>query len=749
MHDSYGDGWQGATVQVLVNNTVVGTFSAAGRGSTANFSICTGDSLKLVYSAGTYENENSYELQDSSWSIVFRDGPTPQTGMVFSTVGNCNTPLLPGSVPCTAIPIDTGQCVYADNTGFPNSGVTATCANFQGRDMWFSVQVPPSGNLLIETDSGTINDTGMNIWRATACNSNLQSIACDDDSGIGYFSRILLNDLNPGETIYIQMYGYGGAQGGFRLCVDDVPPIRLDSTELPLVMINTLGQTIVNNGKVNCQMEVKYNGPGRRTFINDIPNIYDGQIGISVRGASSSGYPQQPFSVETRNIDGTNRNTILLGMPSENDWVLQSNFNDRSLVKNLLGPKLFGEMGNYTVKNQLCEVLIDSSYRGIYVIGEKIKRDRNRVNIATLNPADTLGDALTGGYILQQTYWDASNSFQSNFSPIDHPGLTVAFVYEYPEPTAINAPQKRYIASFVDSLETALYSSNFSDPSTGYRKYMDTKSFIDYFLVNELSRNADGFKKSVFFHKNKNSRGGKLKAGPVWDFDWAWKNIGGICSIYEGYAGAGWAHKNNDCFHDNTSTGWYVRMLQDSTFRDELRCTYEDYRQDILDTVRIFNYIDSIGRLVVNAQARHFKKWPILGVSGPAPDYGPVATTYYGELDSLKKWIGIRVRWLDANIPGLCSLSGVDETDFSDEVKCFPNPANDYLTIEYDLPAEMEVTARLYNYLGSEVLTSQQGFSGQGKHSIRLETANLSAGIYILKLERGNDVVSKKILIMK
>ena len=105
--------------------------------------------------------------------------------------------------------------------------------------------------------------------------------------------------------------------------------------------------------------------------------------------------------------------------------------------------------------------------------------------------------------------------------------------------------------------------------------------------MNELSRNNDGFKKSVFFYKDKYSHGGKLKAGPVWDFDWAWKNLN-TCSIFENTDGSGWAHLVNDCPTDNYSCGWYIRMLQDTTFANELRCAYEDYRQSLLDTTLIY-----------------------------------------------------------------------------------------------------------------------------------------------------------------
>jgi hypothetical protein len=199
-------------------------------------------------------------------------------------------------------------------------------------------------------------------------------------------------------------------------------------------------------------------------------------------------------------------------------------------------------------------------------------------------------------------------------------------------------------------------------------------SFIDYFLVNEVARSNDGFKKSVFFHKDKTSTVGKLKAGPVWDFDWAWKDLAS-CSIFEATDGSGWAHLINDCPTDNYSCGWYVRLLQDSTFANELRCAYDAYRANVLDTVRIFAYIDSVGGLVQNAQERHFQKWPILGISGPAPEVNPVATTYAAELDTLKSWITRRLDWLDANIPGGCAPAGISDRSSFQGLSTFPNPS--------------------------------------------------------------------------
>lgn len=748
MLDSYGDGWNGATLEVLINKNSKGTYSAAGIGSKIEIQICNGDSLQLVYTGGMYEGENVYLLQDSSWNTIFQDGPDPKTGLVLTMVGDCNSNSLQGNHPCKALSLNTVDCILADNTGFERSGYKPNCAEYKGGDIWFIVEVPPSGNLSIETSGGSINDTGINAWRASSC-SILQHLGCDDDGGEDNYSLLFLYDLIPNELIYIQVFGYGGAMGSFQLCTKDLGRISLDSSELPIVMINTLGQTINDEPKINALMDIKYNGPGKITYLTDSSNVYSGNIGIEIRGASSSGYPQRPYGFETRDAAGENKNVPILGMPAENDWVLLSNYNDRSLLKNLMAFKLFADMGNYSPRAQLCEVLIDSSYRGIYVIGEKIKRDRDRVDITSLNVIDTIGDELTGGYILQQNLRNNNNSFQSNYSPIDHPGLDVHFLYEYPDEFAIHPTQKKYIASFVDSLETALYSDYFSDPILGYRKYLNVPSFIDYFLVNEVARNADGFKKSVFYNKDKYSKkGGKLKAGPVWDFDWAWKNLGTGCFHYEGYSGAGWAHRNNDCPTDNYATGWYVRLFQDSTFSQEMRCTYEQYRLTMLDTISLFAYIDSMGLLLKNAQARHFKKWPILGISGPAPDFGTVATTYYGELDSLKSWISTRLQWLDKNIPGLCQISAINETGLPNTISIFPNPANDYMVVEYSIPSARNISYQILDFLGKEVSSGNQGIRNGGRHTFTLETSGLLKGIYLLKFVLGSDIITKKVMII-
>lgn len=741
MHDSYGDGWNGGQVQVRVNGVTVGVHAAQGYGSSASFNACTGDQIQLLYTAGDWENENSYQLFGTNGNVLFAAGPSPGTGTVYNGLAACDVVPLPGTVPCAALPIDTANCAVANNSGAPGTGMGPGCANYNGQDVWYAMPIPPSGNVLVSTASaGGLNDTGIALWTGPDC-FNLRLRACDDDGGEGYYSRIMANELPAGETLFIQAFGYGGATGAFQLCVSDLGVVQVDSTRLPIVLLRTQGQEIPYTGKVPALMEVKYNGPGSWTRLSDPSNVYNGHIGIGIRGATSSGYPQTPFSIETRNADGTNNNVPLLGMPQENDWALLSNYNDRSLVRNALATHLARAMGQYAPRMHLCEVLLDSAYRGIYVLTETIKRDNGRVDIARLDSTENTGEPRTGGYILEQNLWTPQNSFQSNFSPIDHPGLPVRFLYDYPEPDVITDAQRTYIATFIDTLETALYSTGFTDPVSGYRAHLDVPSFINYFLVNELARNNDGFKKSVFFHKDRNSNDRRLKAGPVWDFDWAWKNLWG-CSLFSNTDGSGWAHRINDCPTDNYSTGWYIRLLQDPAFANELRCTYEEHRTGVLSQSSLHAWIDSVGTLVAVAQQRHFQKWPILGVSGPAPEVLPCAATYAAELDTLKHWIGLRLAWLDANLPGLCAQAAVPEQG-TVAFGCAPNPTDGPVRFSGTLEAGAHWELSVHDAVG-RVVQRQRLAPGLVNETLMLP----GTGAYLYTLRRDGQVARSGRVVM-
>lgn len=502
-------------------------------------------------------------------------------------------------------------------------------------------------------------------------------------------------------------------------------PITVSESYLPIVIIDTQGEEIPDEPKITGTMKIIHNNDGELNYVTDIANEYDGPIGIELRGAYSQSLPQKPYGIETRNEVGENSNVSILGMPSENDWVLLANYNDKAFVRNTLAFKLFSEMGNYAPRMHFCEVIINGSYRGIYLFGEKIKRDNGRVDIAKLDIDENTGDDLTGGYIFKTDYWNWDDSWESDYHPIDHPEYDIRFVQYYPKPANITSTQEQYLEAYVDSFETALYSDEFSDPLLGYRNFMDVNSFIDYFLVNELSRNNDGFKKSRYYHKDKNSNGGKIKAGPVWDFDWAWKNINSC--LFANTDGSGWAHHINDCNPDVNSPGWYLRLLEDVEFENDLKCRYEYHRQNSMDSTYILNYIDSIAFYLDDAQQRHYSKWPTLGAATGAPEVDPPAESFDEEIERLKDWITLRINWLDSNMPGECILVDDIHEERNLSFSIYPNPANNVLRIES------------YNYsIVSLYLIDLQGRIIKkmdiNEPSLELDLSNFSNGMYLIRL---------------
>jgi len=509
------------------------------------------------------------------------------------------------------------------------------------------------------------------------------------------------------------------------------------STNMPLVQIETNGQSIPDGYKIPAKMKIIFNNPGLNS-LSDSGNVYTGDIGIEIRGRYSASLPQKPYGIETRDASGNNLSVSLLGMPKENDWILLANYNDKSFVRNTLAFQMFRDMGHYASRTALCEVFVNGSYQGIYVLTEKIKPDKGRVNIKKLGITDNTGDLVTGGYIFSVDYYEYNDSWKGSFPPIGYPSNDVYFVYNFPKPDEITPSQKAYLKDFVYKFEQVLYGYNFKDPATGYRAYINVTSFIDYFIVNEVSRNIDGYKKSCFFNKDRNSVNGLLNAGPVWDFDWAWKNIG---ECYFGVTdGSGWAYKVLQCGVWPTPTGWMPRLMDDPQFVDELKLRYSTLRKTTLSNTRLLQYIDSVNLVIANAQVRHYQKWSTLGQNVGTPETDNIPTTFAGETYKFKNWINTRLSWLDKQLL-VPVTTGIDEKKPGSVCSLFPNPARDLLNVESNKAIEI---LNIYSYTGKLVLS----FSNINSAPLQVNVSTLKTGIYIVKIKlKDGETVSDKLII--
>lgn len=509
------------------------------------------------------------------------------------------------------------------------------------------------------------------------------------------------------------------------------PPqgINFQSSNLPIVKINTGGQAIPDDPKITAHMEIIDNGPGIRNNLSDSA-AYRGFIGIESRGSSSQGFPKLSYGVETRDSAGNNLNVSLLGMPAENDWILNANYTDKTLMRNVITYELSRSMGYYATRNRYCELFLNGAYRGVYIFSEKIKRDNDRLDIANLTPNDTLGDELTGGYLLKidKTTGSSTGGWTTLFSP-PNGGPIPSIQYEDPDGNQLLPVQQQYIKAYCDSFETALQGPAFTNPATGYRNFIELNSWIDYFLLTELSKNVDGYRISTFFYKEKDSDGGKLRLGPVWDYDIAWGNA----DYYGGDNPAGYAYQFPSNTDGNQVPFWWSRLNQDPFFRNAARCRWNQLRSNLLSTANLHAWIDSLAFYLDEGQTRNFQQWPILGVY-VWPNPSPIPPDYPGVIQELKNWISNRAAWMDTNLPGVCSGTGLDDLISGHNVYAYPNPAGDAVTLSLPNTLQEPVLVRLLNSMGQQLM---QFSAAPQQPLLQLDLSAMPWGMILVEIQSG------------
>lgn len=516
------------------------------------------------------------------------------------------------------------------------------------------------------------------------------------------------------------------------------------SSNLPIVLINTNGQSIQDDPKIAADMKIIFNGEGIRNYVSDAPNDYNGRIGIEYRGSSSQMFPKKPFGIELWDVNNNSIEDSLLGMPLESDWVLNVSYSDKSLIRNAFTYRNWEKMGHYGSRGQQVELVLNGQYWGVYYLCEKIKRGNDRLDIAKLQPTEIDGDNITGGYILKvdKMTGSATSNWSSVYPPANQPSANPPVILiEYPKVEDIVPQQINYIKNYVDSFETALQTIDFLDTVNGYRHFADEDSWIDYLLISEMNKNVDGYRISTYFYKDKNSNGGKLKMGPVWDYDLAYGNA----NYCDGWKPEGWGFEfNNVCGGDGWLVPfWWSKMMQDTLFQNNLRCRWENLKPVVFDTTVMFHWIDSMATRLQESQTRNFEQWPIIGTY-VWPNYY-IPNSYQGEIDTLKTWLKARYEWLDENIPGNlfgCGFTAVQELNANFDFQVFPNPFKQEITLQFE-QYFAQGNVYLYSIHGERMQEFTVPMLGN-KTTLTLDKS-LSSGIYFLvvETEKGTSITKK------
>jgi hypothetical protein len=352
---------------------------------------------------------------------------------------------------------------------------------------------------------------------------------------------------------------------------------------------------------------------------------YSGPVGIEVRGYGSQNHPKKSYAIETRKPSGKKKSVSLLGMPADEDWVLDAEYNDETLLRNYVAYSTSRWAGRYAARTQLVEVILNDRYEGVYLLAEQLKLHQDRVAVDDTD--------VSGGYLLHMISRERTPGERFFTTAVEKQ----AIVYKDPDRDEISYGRANWIRDYVSRCERRLYGDRFRDRRRGYRHCLDMDAAVEYLLLNELFRNQATFWFSTHMHK---SVGGKLVLGPIWDFDLAIGNSDAV----EPNQLAGWQYD---------ASPWAERLYADPAFRRRMATRWRDLRERGIEG-HIRQALDSGVRQLAGAQERNFSRWPVFERAknrGPRdPRTGKLPANHAEAVDYLKWWLTQRIEWIDGNV---------------------------------------------------------------------------------------------------
>ena len=420
----------------------------------------------------------------------------------------------------------------------------------------------------------------------------------------------------------------------------------LSDSNLPIVVIETDGGVnIPDEPKVLGTMKIIWHPDGSRNYLSDLDNPafldYDGRIGIEIRGSSSQMLSKKPYGLTTLQADNvTNNNVSILGMPGENDWVLNSLAFDQTGMRDVLSYELSEKLGQYAPRRVYCEVMINGDYKGLYAFMEKIKADDHRVNIVKMDESCNSYPEVTGGYITKadkSTGGDPVAWTMQGYGGGWWGSTSTDFIHHYPKPENVTAAQNNYIKNVFQQLASVSGQHNTS-VTNGIPSVIDIPSFVDFYMIAEYSSNVDVYSLSTFFHKD---RKGKLRAGPVWDYNLAYGHDEfGNRSRYDV-----WQFDNSD----NNGPRFFKDLFDTPTFRCYMARRWNELIQpgQPLNYREVCNRIDEIAAWISEGVSRDNQRWYQMN-------------NHTSEIQSMKTWINQRINWLTQNIGSYEGCADID-----------------------------------------------------------------------------------------
>lgn len=302
---------------------------------------------------------------------------------------------------------------------------------------------------------------------------------------------------------------------------------------------------------------------------DDTPSL-SSNIKIRIRGNSSRHFDKKPYLVELVNPDGTNNPQTVMGMAAHHEWALHGPYLDKTLIRNYMWYSISGEIMDYAPNVRFCELILNGEYQGVYLMTEIITAGKEgaRLTLSTTEKRSTFS-----GYILRHDR--GSESEIKNIEPLSIYAMRTdkKINIVYPGLANLDEELARNIELEFSAFEKAIHSYDFDDKE-GYKGNIDVESFVDYFIINEVSLNRDAGLFSTYMYKDIDR---KYKMC-VWDFNNALDNYEDVeNSPNDGFAMFG--------------TLWFNRLVQDRDFTDAIIKRYRELRKTVLSEEYLNSFI--------------------------------------------------------------------------------------------------------------------------------------------------------------
>jgi hypothetical protein len=432
------------------------------------------------------------------------------------------------------------------------------------------------------------------------------------------------------------------------------------TSDLPLVVVEGYGQGKPEDREIYFDMAFMVFEPvAGIAALSNAPTLVT-RGGYHLRGQSSATFEQAPYRVELWDNASEDAEYPLLGMPAEADWALIGPYSDRTLIRNAFVYGLGRDMGLSAPRYAFAEVYINQAdralsaddYQGIYMVVETIENDKSRLDLKQLDEDDVGADVISGGYIFKFE-WAASEEPTLECSGSEPLGGGFGFGggmgqgpgggaatggtcwtdLEVVDPEPLVPAQADYLTGVVQQLHDALHTATFAEVSA----LVNVRSFVDTFIVNELTRNLDAYTRSAYYYKERDA---PITAGPLWDF-----NLTLGMGFGNNLNPVGWQFEER-----NVASDWFRILGSDPAFLAQVSARWQELRQTLLSQERLEQRIAALAAPLESASERDFARWPVADVAEQGFFELPSEPTWAGQLQAMRDWLGERLAWLDSQL---------------------------------------------------------------------------------------------------